>query len=67
VAEKKQNRRPFDTAVSDYFAGNDLVWKKLMGDREKPEGSYMHHNRGQIVFFTQPSNLMSVHGNPPRR
>jgi hypothetical protein len=29
--------RPFDMAVSDYFHhGNDLLWKKHMGDREKP-------------------------------
>ncbi len=38
AAEKKNNKRPFDMAVSDYFAGNDLVWKKLYGDRQKPEG-----------------------------
>lgn len=37
AAEKKQNKRPFDMAVSDYFDGNDLVWKKLNGDRQKPE------------------------------
>lgn len=23
-------------AVSDYFQGNDLLWKKLYGDQEKP-------------------------------
>jgi hypothetical protein len=27
AAEKKSNKRPFDMAVSDYFAGNDLLWK----------------------------------------
>jgi hypothetical protein len=37
AAERKQNKRPFDMAVSDYFQGNDLVWKKLYGDRPKPE------------------------------
>jgi hypothetical protein len=33
---KKNQRRPFDMAVSDYHDGNDLLWKKLYGDREKP-------------------------------
>jgi hypothetical protein len=33
---KKNQRRPFDMAVSDYCQGNDLLWKKLMGDQEKP-------------------------------
>src|SRR5688500_18714663 len=35
AAERKQNKRPFDMAVSDYFQGNDLFWKKLHGDRPK--------------------------------
>ena len=33
---KKNKRRPFDMAVSDYFQGNDLLWQKFYGDREKP-------------------------------
>jgi len=33
AAEKKNNKRPFDMAVSDYFAGNDLLSKKRFGDR----------------------------------
>jgi hypothetical protein len=33
---KKNQRRPFDMAVSDYCQGNDLLWNKLLGDREKP-------------------------------
>ena len=33
---KKNRRRPFDMALSDYHNGNDLLWKKLMGDQEKP-------------------------------
>ena len=33
---KKNKRRPFDMAVSDYCQGNDLLWQKLYGDREKP-------------------------------
>lgn len=29
--------RPFDMAVKDYYHnGNDLLWKKHMGDQEKP-------------------------------
>ena len=36
--QRKMNpRRPFDMAVSDYQQGNDLLWQKFMGDREKPE------------------------------
>ena len=36
--QRKMNpRRPYDVAVSDYFAGNDLLWKKLNGDQQKPE------------------------------
>ena len=27
AAEKKSNKRPFDMAISDYFAGNDLLRK----------------------------------------
>ena len=35
--QRKMNpRRPFDIAVSDYCQGNDLLWKKLYGDQEKP-------------------------------
>ena len=33
---KMNERRPFDMAVSDYHDGNDLLWQKLYGDREKP-------------------------------
>jgi hypothetical protein len=34
----KNPKRPFDMAVSDYYHNrNDLLWKKHMGDREKPE------------------------------
>lgn len=33
----KNPDRPFDMAVSDYHHnGNDLLWKKHMGDQEKP-------------------------------
>jgi hypothetical protein len=33
---KMYERRPFDVAVSDYHDGNDLLWQKFYGDREKP-------------------------------
>jgi len=33
---KRDRRRPFDMAVSDYQNGNDLLWKMFYGDREKP-------------------------------
>jgi hypothetical protein len=36
--------RPFDTAVSDYYhTGNDLLWKKHMGDQEKPANWNMNY------------------------
>ena len=38
VDNGKNPKRPFDVAVSDYYdTGNDLLWKKHMGDRAKPE------------------------------
>ena len=34
----KNPGRPFDMAVSDYYHnGNDLLWKKYMGDQQKPK------------------------------
>ena len=27
----------FQMALSDYFQGNDLLWQKFYGDREKPQ------------------------------
>ena len=36
--QDKNPGRPFDMAVSDYFhTGNDRLWKKHMGDQEKPK------------------------------
>jgi hypothetical protein len=35
---KRSKGRPFDMEVSDYHNGNDMLWIKLYGDREKPEG-----------------------------
>ncbi len=32
----RNQRRAFDTAISDYHDGNDLLWKKFYGDQEKP-------------------------------
>ena len=40
----KNPKRPFDMAVSDYYHhGNDLLWKKHMGDQEKPKNWNMFH------------------------
>ena len=40
----KNPKRPFDMAVSDYYHhGNDLLWKKHMGDQEKPATRNMYH------------------------
>ena len=38
LEHNKNPGRPFDMAVSDYYHhGNDLLWKKHMGDQEKPK------------------------------
>ena len=40
----KNPGRPFDMAVSDYcHTGNDLLWKKHMGDQEKPSNWKMYY------------------------
>ncbi len=40
----KNPGRPFDMAVSDYYHhGNDLLWKKHMGDQPKPKRWDMDH------------------------
>ena len=37
-------KRPFDVAVKDYrHGGEDLLWKKHMGEQEKPEHWNMYH------------------------
>jgi hypothetical protein len=38
VDQDKNPGRPFDMAVSDFYKhGNDLLWKKHMGDQAKPK------------------------------
>ena len=34
--QRRNPRRPGDVAFSDYSQGNDLLWQKYYGDREKP-------------------------------
>ena len=37
IENGKNPKRPYDMAVSDYCnTGNDLLWKKHMGDQQKP-------------------------------
>jgi hypothetical protein len=36
-------RRPGEMAFMDYKQGNDLLWKKHMGDQEKPADWRMEH------------------------
>jgi hypothetical protein len=44
-------RRPFDTAVSDYYhTGNDLLWKKHMGDQERPQ----HLDMNRYPWYFNP-------------
>lgn len=45
--------RPFDMAVSDYWhTGNDLLWKKHMGDQEKPK----NWERGDYPWYFRKKN-----------
>ena len=45
--------RPFDMAVKDYYrTGNDLLWKKHMGDREKPQNWEMDRYRFYLTRQT---------------
>jgi len=38
IDRNRDPRRPSDIASSDYYhTGNDLLWKKIHGDQEKPE------------------------------
>ena len=45
---KKNQRRPFDMAVSDYCEDNDLLWKKLYGDQERPADWIWDAKGGQL-------------------
>src|SRR5689334_8849131 len=37
VDRNENPKRPFDTALSDYYnGGDDLLWKKHMGEQQKP-------------------------------
>jgi hypothetical protein len=41
IEQNRNPRRPFEIAQSDFQAGNDLLWKKHMGDQEKPQNWHM--------------------------
>ena len=44
VARDMNPKRPFDVAVKDYrHGGEDLLWKKHMGEQKKPENWNMYH------------------------
>jgi len=52
AAHNKNPKRPFDMAVSDYYHhGNDLLWKRHMGDQEKPKNWDMFY---YAWYFTKP-------------
>jgi len=52
VDHNKNPGRPFDMAVSDYYHhSNDLLWKKHMGDQEKPKNWKMAF---YAWYFTKP-------------
>jgi hypothetical protein len=50
---KKNQRRPFDMAVSDYCQGNDLLWKKLYGAQDKP-ADWSWDNNAQLPPIVKP-------------
>lgn len=53
IEQGRNLKRPFDTAVSDYFHhGNDLLWKKHMGDQPKPENWKMYY---YPWYFPEPT------------
>jgi hypothetical protein len=37
IEKGRDPKRPFEVAQSDFQHGNDLLWKKHMGEAEKPE------------------------------
>jgi len=44
IEQNKDPRRPFDIAHPDYYYNDkDLLWKKHMGDQEKPKNWKMGH------------------------
>jgi hypothetical protein len=43
IEQNMNPRRPFDVAQSDFQDGNDLLWKKHMGDCDKPQNWKMNH------------------------
>ena len=44
-------RQRFDIAVSDYFAGNDLFWKKRFGDLRDLRNDIQAFARGIIIVM----------------
>jgi hypothetical protein len=52
IENGKNPQRPYDMAVSDYCTtGNDLLWKKHMGDQEKPPNWRMH----RYAWYSNPN------------
>ena len=52
-ANNMNPKRPFDMAVKDYYhTGNDLLWKKHMGDQEKPK----NWNMGYYAWYFKKQN-----------
>ena len=50
-------KRPFDVAVQDYYhGGDDLLWKKHMGDREKPQNWNMYHYSWYVPASTKANH-----------
>jgi hypothetical protein len=63
---KRNQRRPGDMAMSDYFQGNDLLWQTFYGDREKPadwnwdaEGVQLPPAPGRRDMTAKPQKEMS--------
>ena len=64
LEQNKDPRRPFDIASSDYYHnGNDLLWKKHMGDQQKPENWKME----RYSWYFNPNAQPRVHKPKQRR
>jgi hypothetical protein len=63
----KNPKRPFDMAVSDYYHNrNDLLWKKHMGEQEKPQNWDMDRYHFYLTRQT-PQGRLRVYKRKRRR
>jgi hypothetical protein len=55
IENGKNPKRPFDMAVSDYCdTSDDLLWRKHVGDQEKPKNSDIEDYHWYLTKRTPP-------------